>query len=479
MFKKIFNFFRYIVISALVVLIFAFTYYSLSDSFPIDADIDAGESFYNMPENSVEVLVLGSSHAEYSFCPAFFFQDTGLYSYNLGTPCQPLSVSYTMLKDALKTQHPKLVILEVFTAIPLKKTCDDGITCYIVSAFNMTGEEKYETLKKLPQEKQDIYLNPFTSSHNEWRDDETDFNEIYEKSKETLFNCFKKPTTDIDKVSSTFGYVDIYSKLPKSNYWHATNKYIDTFASLLAEDINALNDIYDLCKENDIELLLYKTPIDSLDDENLTYLHRVWEWADERDVPYIDYVEKCRDLGLYMQIHLDSFHSYITGASIITNDLGNFVNQHYDFEHNAIDKLESKYRYGERRYVLSSLGGEYDATKYLKRLMNYDGPILIINGVSSNNQTFNSFMDSYNVPNYTIALIDRGELIESGETCIEIEYKGCEIYADFSHLEIDADIRSDISPFTIVVFSDDMTTHKIIETDATRMWKKGFNWYGE
>lgn len=476
--KKIFDFFRYILISALAVLLFASTYYSLSDSFPNDADKGDGVSFHNMPENSVDILVLGSSHSQYSFCPPYFYQDTGLYSYVLGSACQPLPISYKLLREALKTQHPKLVVLEVFTALPMKEMCDD-ISCYIIPAFAMTGEEKYQTLKDLPQESQDTYLNPFVATHNKWREDGTKLINIYNKSKEKITNLFNDQVPNINKVSGSFGYVDVYPELPVENYWYATNTYEDVGLDLNPTDEEALNDIWALCQENDIELLLYKTPIDSLDNDNLTYLHRVWEWAERNGIPYIDFVEKSPNIKFYMCIHSNSFHSYITGASVITGDLAKYIKQNYEFNHTINEDLESKYQFSERNYVLSSLNYEYDPAKYLPRLMNYHGPILIINSRNTRNTTINNFLNSYNISGQTICLYNNGEIIDSSETCIGINYYGHDIYADFSTIEIDGEKVDNISSLTLVVFSDDLCTWTIIETDTNKMWKKGFNWYGE
>ena len=178
MLKRIVNFIRYIVLSALAVFLFCGSYYVLSDSFPNDGDNGDGVGFHNLPKNSLDVLVIGSSHAQYSFNPAFFYQDTGLYSYVLGSACQPLNISYRMLKEALKTQKPKAVIQEVFTAMPLKETCE-GISCLIIPSFMMTGQERYDTIKSLPQDKQDLYLNPFIATHNEWKNDDITYDDIY------------------------------------------------------------------------------------------------------------------------------------------------------------------------------------------------------------------------------------------------------------------------------------------------------------
>ena len=76
--------------SVLAFALFAGAWYVLTPVFRMDRNID-GDQYRNLPENALDVLCLGSSHIQYSFSPAVFYAETGLYSYVLGSPCQPVS----------------------------------------------------------------------------------------------------------------------------------------------------------------------------------------------------------------------------------------------------------------------------------------------------------------------------------------------------------------------------------------------------
>ncbi len=69
-------------------------------------------SFYEMEENSIDVLCIGSSHAFTSFLPNVFWEEYGVTAYDLGGPSQTIPCSYYLLKEALKYQKPKVVLLE-------------------------------------------------------------------------------------------------------------------------------------------------------------------------------------------------------------------------------------------------------------------------------------------------------------------------------------------------------------------------------
>ncbi len=70
--------------------------------------------FYQMEENTVDVLFLGSSHAMNTYIPQELYERYGIRGYNLGCPCQSMIVSYFWLKEALRRQSPKVVVLDMY-----------------------------------------------------------------------------------------------------------------------------------------------------------------------------------------------------------------------------------------------------------------------------------------------------------------------------------------------------------------------------
>ena len=71
-------------------------------------------SFCAAEPNSVDVLVVGSSHAYCTFNPIVLFRDFKITSHVLATQSQPLAATYHYVKLALKTQRPKVVVVESF-----------------------------------------------------------------------------------------------------------------------------------------------------------------------------------------------------------------------------------------------------------------------------------------------------------------------------------------------------------------------------
>lgn len=74
-------------------------------------------NLYRQPENSVDVLMLGSSCAYAGVNTNILFREYGVAAYNLCTAEQPYWISYYYLEEALKTQQPKLILLDAKASI--------------------------------------------------------------------------------------------------------------------------------------------------------------------------------------------------------------------------------------------------------------------------------------------------------------------------------------------------------------------------
>ena len=444
---------------SLIALMIFFTYEYLNKVF-INKEVDYGEEFKSLPENSIDVLVLGSSDAQYSFVPNFFYEDTGLYSYIRGTPCQPLEVSYEMLKESLKTQSPKLLILEVFTAMPLRSICEDDV-CYVVSQYQMTGREKYNTINYLPEEKAKEYRNDFINYHNDWKT-RNDYDALLPSK------VFEKN----NKQNGFFGYV--YQDVPEvfpENFWLPSSYNEDIDVELDEMDVISLNNIYELCNNNGIQLLLYKTPIDGITQEDQSYLHKVWEWADEKEIKYIDFIQCARDLKFYMQIHSDSFHCNINGASILTGYISNFVNENYSFNHK--DNIELDEKYDESVYSLTenAIVKEYDPLVYLKRLSNVNGLICIrynpYDDVKIGSGFYNALVElgcsNFDNNNDYYAIINDGKIISESQTALECEVEGHNIMLNSSSVSIDQVVYNFEGPVSVFCMNLPNTSEYILK----------------
>ena len=69
---------------------------------------DMVHSFYDIEENTLDVLCMGSSHGYSAFQPNTLWNEFGLTSYVLCSQRQTAATTYYLLQEALKYQKPKV-----------------------------------------------------------------------------------------------------------------------------------------------------------------------------------------------------------------------------------------------------------------------------------------------------------------------------------------------------------------------------------
>ncbi len=434
--KKLFSLVRIFLAALLMTGIFGVSYWYLDKVFHNEEVSFSDDPFQAMPENSIDVLVLGSSHAEHSFSPGIFYTQTGLYAYDFTSACQPYEVSVEMLEEVYKRQDPKLLIFEVFTVMPLKAGCDDD-SCYIISQSKVTGQERYDILSYLPDEKRQAIMNEFLNNHNDWK-------ELEDLSVFLPENAFREVEIPEVEIDPNFGYTALEGQWSyPENWWHAS--YYDDVAEVSLEEIDlySLERIYEICEEHGTKILFYKTPINGIDEENQAYLNEVWKWAEVHGIPYIDFIRLSKDLGFYMGIHSLDFHANIAGAGIITTYLADTVNSMgVSFDHQNNDELNSLYLNNGEDLMIKDMVFEHDPVKYMHMLEGKTGYRFlryIPNKETLPNELINAIHQAgftdFNPYQPYLGAVANGEVHSNIEGCYTYIRDGLEIYITLDGLQ--------------------------------------------
>ncbi len=142
-------------------------------AFRYEDGIQQMEGFYKQPRGSVDVLVMGSSHAYVDIDPAVLEAEDGIYAYDLCASMQPIWNTYYALKEALKYQDPKLIVLDIYRLVePFDYVKESKL---IKSTFGMRpSKEKMEAIREsLSVERQKdvwLYFLEFPIYHNRYRE---------------------------------------------------------------------------------------------------------------------------------------------------------------------------------------------------------------------------------------------------------------------------------------------------------------------
>lgn len=84
----------------------------LLDPYEAEDGLDAVKAFHELDDNSVDVIVLGSSRA-WKGCDTRVMQDEyGIKAYNYACNWQALNTTLLFLQDSIRIQSPKVVFVE-------------------------------------------------------------------------------------------------------------------------------------------------------------------------------------------------------------------------------------------------------------------------------------------------------------------------------------------------------------------------------
>ena len=111
--KKLVN-----IVKAIIILgVFLSALFTIDKVFLLKSEdgIEQIKSYYKQPEASVDALFVGSSHIFCHVNTGVLWDEYGISGFNLAGAEQPFWNSYYYIKEALKTQTPKIIVLEITT----------------------------------------------------------------------------------------------------------------------------------------------------------------------------------------------------------------------------------------------------------------------------------------------------------------------------------------------------------------------------
>ncbi len=230
--------------------------------------------FYEEEKNTIDVLMLGTSSIRFGVSPMEIYETYGIKSYNLATNLQPLEASYFVLCEALKSQRPKVVVLDA-SSFFVPNMPDSGWR-YVLDNMSL-NRNKYGLAKEYIKKIDDVSMLdaviPLAYYHERWKNlSERDFSDL--DRKKYLYSkgfCLvsaqlgvehsreerNKERNRVDSISSDTVLHEfnegIYNKREQKNGNYGDDGVIESSLKWLLK-------INELCAENDIELMLTHIP---------------------------------------------------------------------------------------------------------------------------------------------------------------------------------------------------------------------------
>jgi len=278
------------------------------------------EDFYALDNNSLDILFIGSSHSYCTFAPELIDNALGTESFQFGMPLQYPDSSYFTLKEALKTQRPSIVVMELYWGV-LNKDFDIKQADTLFQAFDNEEFKNAYLSDIFPWNEKIKYAFPVIRYQQDFL---TYQNKLLTDNIEQRFNVkLKKETqTGVERYDyrgfmfcdyvipeSKFGAQNQFSRFDGQNWTFskAQQKYLEK--------------IVDLCNSNNIRLLFATAPVAPVSMEKIKHYDAVHtaisDFTQKNKVPYLDFNIENQAKNLFQNINFrDDAHLNYSGVEI-------------------------------------------------------------------------------------------------------------------------------------------------------------------
>jgi hypothetical protein len=246
--------------------------------------------YYNIPNNTIDALVLGNSNAYCGYSPMYVWGEFGISSYVIGEPKQQIGSMIPLLLDFYKKQSPKYVFLEVDEVLNADNTVANVLYNQMVEVF------------------------PVLKYHNKWKD--LDFSTLM--NEQSTYSSATYGQTASTVVKAYTGSADYMSAADSS-----------CPSSIPYTALYFLNLTRSICESHGSELILINFPVTYFWSNAKHNLIR--SYADKSGLKYIDM--NLMNSGLHIDWETDSFdggfHLNTSGSKKASVFLGSFLKSFY------------------------------------------------------------------------------------------------------------------------------------------------------
>ena len=287
-------------------------------------------NLYFQPTQSVDVLALGTSLIYCGVNTYVLWQEYGISTYNLCTAEQPYWVSYYLLREALKTQTPKVILLDARPCVYQEEH----------SAWYRTVLHTYGILS--PENR----IGAILASAETWQE-AVEFilgvpkvKELYD---EVTAVSFVFPPDNEGRGGDWKGYIeedDVHQYTRPSLVWSKEEGEIPP------KQETYVRKIFELANQKGIPVLLIGVPNPDYKIDHLSF-NSLWSIAAEYGVEGINYNMPTLRFGLnFAKDFADWEHLNVRGSITFSRKLGQDLKDRYDLPDHRGDEAYASYETG-------------------------------------------------------------------------------------------------------------------------------------
>lgn len=327
----------------LTVLVLAYTTYVLTPKY--DYGICAMTNLYSQPRDSIDVLVVGSSLTYAGINTNVLCTQYGIAAYNLCSAEQPFWISYYVIREALKTQHPKVILLDAKPAMYIGDYSKHGRT--ILSTYGIRGlDNRIGAILACVKDQRDAwaYVMGFPQVHGNYSG--------------VAGEDFLFPPDNAGRGDTWKGFIEIGGTV---SFQRPFFEWTDRERMMNKREEEYARKIFELAQTEEIALVLISMPYPDYGNDH-AYYNSLWRIAVEYDISGLNYNHPDYQYVMnYAYDFADQQHLNVRGSVSFSRRLGTDLKKHYVLPDHRGEETYASYDACAALWFLS-----YPAYSYLK-----------------------------------------------------------------------------------------------------------------
>lgn len=284
--------------------------------------------FYELENDTVDVLVLGSSHAFETVNTSVLWDEYGIASYVLGGSVQPMWNSYYYLKEALKTQHPQVIVLEGYMSVWTDEYAEDSVIIKNNFGMKLSGDKISSVKISSPKERWRDFFGEYVNYH--FRYNELTAADFMPNQNYRLYDDWKGFGCNFH--IKEYESIDVSSVIERRALSEKTEKYFRM--------------ILETAKNENIPVLVMISPYAGIVESDEKRFNTVGDISAEYTSQYINFNLLLKEMEMdYVVDAADENHLNYRGSEKVTRYLGRELKENYDISDRRGD---TKYESWER-----------------------------------------------------------------------------------------------------------------------------------
>ena len=236
-----------IVLSLLFVVAMALSLWRISYVLREKEYTNIQDNFMQLERDSMDMIFIGSSHQFCTISPDLLYEEYGIESFMLATSAQTIPMSYYAAMEAIEYQHPKAIVLEVLYCTNDFRTVTPEMSHTFFDGMPLSKIKRMAVEDLIAEEEQIYYHLNLGRYHTRWKD----------LTAEDFMSNLTAPRGGFYSEDTTYNWnIPVISAEDKEPMPEEMERYMDM--------------LVELCEEQQVELILYAAPFNSLYDEETT-----------------------------------------------------------------------------------------------------------------------------------------------------------------------------------------------------------------